>query len=101
MNEKNWDKVKKQFEGGILHAHMLRGILDISQFSKICVYTVYQNDKLLQKTADPSLLRQPVGKRLTSQPYKDWNESFVFILNEKVPHHRIQLNASGQGEYTL
>lgn len=101
VSEKSWDKAKLQFEGGILHAHMLRGLLDIPRFSKICVYTVYREDKLLRHTADPSLLRQPVGKRLTSQPYKDWKDAFISILNENVPHHRIPLNASGQGEYTL
>ncbi|KYD28509.1 hypothetical protein [Parageobacillus toebii] len=101
VTEKSWDKVKKQFEGGILHAHMLRGLLDIPPFSRICVYTVYREEKLLEKTADPSLLRRPVGERLKSRPYEDWNDSSLRILNLDIPHEHIRLDASGQGVYAI
>lgn len=101
VSESSWDKAKRQFEGGILHAYMLRGLLDLPPFSKICLYTVYRYDKLLKQTTNPSLLRQPVGLPVTRQPYKEWEDGSIFILNTKIPHRRIQLNDSGEGEYQL
>ncbi|MGP3560182.1 hypothetical protein [Geobacillus sp. BK01] len=101
VREDNWEKVKRQFEGGLLHAHMLRGLLNLPPFSKICVYTVYRHDRLLTKSPNPSLLRQPVGKAVKKLPYMDWNDRCLFILENEVPHHHIQLDDSGQGEYTL
>ncbi|MEW5322189.1 hypothetical protein V2J23_08545 [Geobacillus thermoleovorans] len=101
VGESSWKKAKLQFEGGILHAHMLRGLLDIPPFSKVCVYTVYRYDQLLQKTPNPALLRQPVGKTVKKLPYMDWNDQCLSILENEVPHYRIQLDDSGQGEYML
>ncbi|AMV12462.1 hypothetical protein GT3570_16270 [Geobacillus thermoleovorans] len=101
VGEDSWEKAKRQFEGGILHAYMLRGLLDLPPFSKICVYTAYRDDHLSKNSPDPALFRQPVGKPVKKPPYADWDDPSLVILGHEVPHQRIPLNDSGQGEYTL
>ncbi|MGZ0087196.1 hypothetical protein ACWNXI_16955 [Caldibacillus thermoamylovorans] len=101
VGESSWKKAKKQFEGGVLHARMLRGLLGIPHFSKVYVYTAYRYDQLLEKTPNPSLLRQPVGQAVKEQPYIDWQDRSIWILGEKVSHRRIPLDDSGEGEYRL
>lgn len=98
VSEKSWTKAKKQFKGGILHAQMLRGLLDIPEFSMIKLYTVYRHDKLLTYTQDPGLLRQPVGVAVKKSPYQDWNEEELSMLwYDHLSHIPILLDEEGKG----
>ncbi|MEC1747899.1 hypothetical protein [Schinkia azotoformans] len=102
VTEKSWDKAKKQFAGGILNAHMLRGLLNVSNFASIKVYTVFREDKLLENTQDPSLLRQQVGVRIDKPRFIDWKEPNLSILwYGKVEHTPIRLDSNGIGEFRL
>lgn len=103
VKEKTWSSVKKQFAGGILHAHMLKGLLDIGEIATITVYTVYKYDQMLKNTTDPITLRQPVGTSISKKEFADWDHECVKVMDEydPLPHKRIQVDEDGFGEWEI
>ncbi|GAE28181.1 hypothetical protein JCM9140_4388 [Halalkalibacter wakoensis JCM 9140] len=98
VTEKAWKKAKLQFDGGLLHADMLRGLLDVPAFSEVKVYTVYRESKLFTQSPSPGLYRQPVGVKMTKPPYSDWKENQLTIVNGlRVSHKKIKLDQEGRG----
>lgn len=88
------DKIKLQFEGGLLNALAFMGILGLSDIREILFYTFYRKEEisaqnipnLLTLKALPEKKRSDVEKRLKAR--REWENDRVSILSIKDAHHR-------------
>lgn len=102
---KHWKKVKEQFEGALIRALAVKGLLNIN-IGKVIFYTAYRRDKLsekeLEQSEDTSLLRHPVGEPMSKPPVEDWQSEYYHVSwYEKGKHLKIQLDEEGKGAYTV
>lgn len=108
VGEKEWGKMKEQFKGAIQNALAIAGFLDIEiRLDRICVYSVYRNDKL-KRFFDPVSLRFQMhnkGEGKCPEDCQDWNDKEVilnFLGNDKFEHNKIPLDVeNGTGSYNL
>jgi len=100
INTKNWEKVKLQFEGGLINSYGLCGILD-KKVAKIIFYTAYKNNKMdTLNTTNPILLKATLGNNQKSSAM-DWKSKYVRIQNREFEHIKIELDSNGKGEFSL
>ncbi len=108
VGEKEWGKMKLQFKGAIQNALAIAGFLDIKiSLDRICVYSVYRNDKLKRFFNPVSLRFQMHEKeeRTCPKDCQDWNGKGAilnFLGKDKFKHNKIPLNVEdGTGSYNL
>lgn len=104
MKADEWEKTKQQFEGAILNAHALAGVLGIQGFSNIYCYTAFRHDRLTPASSpDPVFAKLLVGVPTTASPSFDWEKDRVKILSlPRVQHKKVQLDpATGTGTTEL
>lgn len=82
VGEKEWKTIKEQFRGAIQNALALAGVLDITvDLNKVCVYSVYRNDKL-NDVSNPVKLRYQMHdreQRKREEDCQDWNEDWSYV----------------------
>lgn len=108
VGEKEWKKIKEQFRGAIQNALALAGFLDITiDLNRVCVYSVYRNDKL-NDVSNPVKLRYQMHDREPrkwAEDCRDWNEDRIrldFLNIERFRHNKIPLDvAEGTGTYNM
>jgi len=103
IKEKTWEDVKQQFAGGVYHAKMLAAILDIPSIEGYRVFTVYQNDRIQDRTTDPALLRRLIGVRIEPREHEKWNDTAIKVVEgyEPFEHRRIQVREDGTQEFEI
>lgn len=108
VGEKEWKKIKEQFRGAIQNALALAGFLNITvDLNRVCVYSVYRNDKL-NDVSNPVKLRYQMHDRVQREwpeDCQDWNEDRIrldFLNIERFKHNKIPLDvAEGKGTYNM
>jgi hypothetical protein len=105
----DWNnKIKLQFEGGLLNALAFMGILGLSDIRAIMFYTFYRKEEIstqsipnpLTLKALPEKKRDDVEKRLKAK--REWENDYVSILSIKNAHHqKIRLNDNREARITL
>jgi len=100
-----WKHIKSQFEGALLNALALLGILGIDAVQEVVFYTAYLRDRISpEQNPRPSTLKEDAGEWGIQWP-ADWLDDRVSILSiSAAPHMKIQLSAAGEalkGEVAL
>lgn len=90
--------MKEQFKGALQNALAIAGFLDIAvDMDKICIYSVYRNDKL-NDFVNPASLRFQMHERGAEKlpaGCQDWNEKTIelkFLGRDRFEHRKIPLN---------
>lgn len=100
VTESEWMKIKQQFEGAILNALAVSGILGLSPLVRVRCYVAHRHDKL---SPNPILLKATLGRPIQQSPPVDWIADRIDLLSLKnIEHIKIQLDpATGLGEVQL
>lgn len=95
-----WKTAKAQFEGAILNAFGIIGILGITRPSRIKCYVAFRHDKL---SPDSVLLKAPLGQPPSPPPTLDWRHRRLTLLSDiEVDNIQIQLDKNtGVGNIAL
>lgn len=106
MKEDTWTgKVKIQFEGAILNAQALMGILNISKLDDVRCYTAFRNDRISPfATPNPVLLKAGVGTSERSLPSIEWEEDRIrsLLSLRDIRHTKVRLDPNtGHGEISI
>lgn len=104
VGDSEWEKIKKQFEGALLNALALMGVLGIEKLEEIKCYTAFRRDKLtVRECTNPALLKTLVGGPASGNPILEWRYGRVQILSIKnITHRKIQLDQeTGLGNLML
>ncbi len=102
IKEKEWTHIKKQFQGALISAIALHGVLNLKALTNIKLYTAYRNDRLTPShNPDPVLLKTGVGK--SSPPIvTDWLNNHIGLLSlPTISHQKIQLDNTGIAQTEL
>lgn len=100
VQEKSWDTVRSQFRGALQNAFGVCGVLGV-KIRSVDLYTAYVSDKLDPvKTSNPALLKGRLGKE-EPPGFQQWRHGSVTVEGIEFNHHKIQLDAEGNGTYTI
>lgn len=98
VNTKKWEKIKLQFEGAILRARAILGVLENPvRIKSVKLYTAYREDDVaIEKSATPTLLKTGVAPESQEidevQERTDWGNQLIKILDNEYEHKQIQLD---------
>lgn len=100
----NWESIKKQFLGAILHAMALSGFLGFKlDLKQANLYTGFRNDKVYDTS--PIEMKVPSGISAKTNSYLEWKEDIVEIEIDnkyKLNHSKIKLDeSSGYAELKI
>ncbi|MCB5237670.1 hypothetical protein [Niallia circulans] len=107
LNDKEWLKVKKQFEGAMLRFKSICGIIDYVPIVKnITVYTAFREDKVTREEEATFFLgKGEVGNTNISNLVFDWFDDSIIFMGKKIRHKKLQLSINaeniGIGNITL
>lgn len=103
VRERNWEDIKEQFSGAILHAYAIMGILGIQQFDKIQCYTAFRTNLLdPEESPNPILYKMPEEDESLDITFDDWfNGRISLLFLDELEHHKIRLDDMGNGEVML
>lgn len=97
----NWEHVKEQFQGALLNAFAVCGLLNVKDIREIRLYTAYRNDRLsAENSANPTLMKMQVGSRQPAMA-QDWQDGAVRVLNHLCTHQKILLDTDGKAALSL
>lgn len=101
VKENTWRQIKEQFQGALLNAFAVCGLLNVKQIAEVRLYTAYREDKLDPvTTANPSLLKAPVGGKAASSAI-EWRQGQVRILDHGFKHQKVPLDHQGLASITF
>ncbi|MEW8985887.1 MAG: hypothetical protein AB2401_02570 [Bacillus sp. (in: firmicutes)] len=94
LNDTEWLKVKKQFEGAFYRFKAICGVIGFNQPIKDTIlYTTFREDKVLtDETTSFILGKAEVGIPESSANIQDWHSPKISILEQKLVHKKVQLN---------
>lgn len=106
IKEKSWETVKAQWSGALQTALALCGVLGLPAPAKeqVFLYSAYRDDKLSPaNNTNPVLLKMLVGaNRSAPSPHVlEWQASSVNVLGKSFKHHKIKLDADGNGQFQI
>ena len=97
----NWEHAKAQFQGALLNAFAVCGLLNVREIRDVRLYTAYRYDRLsAEHSADPALMKMPVGGRHPAMAL-DWQIGTVNLLDHLFSHQKIRLDADGRAALSL
>ncbi len=101
VTAKKWIHVKEQFQGALLNAFAVCGLLNVNDIREVRLYTAYRNDRLsAEHSPNPVLMKMPVGSRQLTVA-QDWQDDSVVVLDQQFRHQKIQLDSEGRAAVSL
>lgn len=102
IKAEKWREIKEQFEGSLLNALCLCGLLGINELKRVTFYTAFRNDNLNPAASTNTI----IGKRGVATPLpssvSDWRQGKISILSlTSAPHIKIPLDDNGKGDIRL
>lgn len=95
VKEKEWIHIKKQFQGALISAIALHGVLNLKTLKDVKLYTAYRKDRLTpSNNPDPVLFKTGVGTISPHIPIAtDWLDNKINLLSlPAISHQKIQLD---------
>lgn len=100
IKEKSWSHVIKQFQGGLINAMALAGVIGV-QIRQVTFYTAYREDKLsAMGTSNPVFLKLPTGEPAKT-PFRTWQQNALEIEGRRFKHAKTRLDSDGLAEVSL
>ncbi|MGZ4031744.1 MAG: hypothetical protein ACXVP2_06270 [Tumebacillaceae bacterium] len=96
-----WKDIKEQFEGAILNAYALMGILGIQKINQTTFYTAHRTDTFTEKLeTNPNLFKASADGE--SNRNIEWMQDRVNVFSLKdAPHVKVKLDGEGKGQIQL
>lgn len=97
VNQTSWKHIKNQFEGALLNALGILGVLEMNIIDDVTFYTAYVNNLLNPKESPlPIAYKNGVGVKFDKMP-SDWLDNHISILSiHTASHIKIQLSETDQ-----
>lgn len=103
LTAKEWKKVKLQFEGMLLNAMAVAGVIELSHFSSVTCYIAYAEDAIsVEKNASPVFYKNLPGTSAAAPEIAEWLAEQLTALDKfKMTLIKLKRNSDGNATHSI